>query len=189
MSNGEIIRYIGYLTVILVALGGILYYGKSKDWGITRYEKFMFSILISLSAGGIGSIFTIQGLEPWYQELTKPWFAPPGEAISVIWIILYVLMGISLYIILTHDLGKRKVKIAIGAFAVQLAINASWSYLFFGIPSLLWGLVGIIVLWFAVGATIYFFDQVSEKASFLLLPYILWVSIALLVNISLYILN
>lgn len=180
---------IEYLIIILIAVLAVAYYGNSKNWSVKRYLKLVFSILASLSAGAVGSIFTIRGLEPWYEGLTKPWFAPLGEVISVIWITLYVLMGISLFIVLTEDLGESKVRLAIGAFAVQLIVNASWSFLFFGLESLVMGLVGIVSLWIAVAVTIYLFYRISKKASYLLVPYIVWVSIAMVVNVSLYLLN
>ncbi len=180
---------IEYVIIILIAVLAVAYYGNSKNWQIKRYLKLVFSILASLGAGAVGSIFTIRGLEPWYEGLTKPWFAPPGEAISVIWITLYILMGISLFIVLTKDLEKRKVRLAIGAFAGQLIVNASWTYLFFGLESLMLGLVGIILLWLAIATTIYLFYRVSRKASYLLIPYIVWVTIAMVVNVSLILLN
>ncbi len=180
---------IEYVIIFLIAVLAVAYYGNSKNWQIKRYLKLIFSIIVSLAAGGIGSIFTIQGLEPWYEELAKPWFAPPGEAISVIWITLYILMGISLFIVLTKDLESRKVRLAIGAFAIQLAVNASWTYLFFGLQSLILGLVGIIALWLAIAVTIYLFYRVARKASYLLIPYIVWVTIAMVVNVSLILMN
>ncbi len=180
---------IEYIVIVLIAILSVGIYGNYNDWSQSNYLKFIFSILLSFGAGAIGSIFTISGLEPWYAGLAKPSFAPSGEIISIIWILLYAVMGISLYLILTHDLGEKKVKIAIVAFMVQLGFNALWSYLFFGLQSLFLGLVGIFVLWVAIGFTIFLFDRVSKNAAYLLLPYILWVSIALVLNISLYILN
>jgi len=180
------IRYIAIIVIAAIAIGS---YGYYKNWSKGNYIKFIFSILLSYSAGAIGSIFTLRGLESWYVGLNKPSFAPPGEVISIIWILLYALIGISFYLIMTNDLGKKKVKIAITAFVVQLSLNAVWSYLFFGLQSLFLGLVGIFLLWIAIAFTIFFFDRVSKNAAYLLLPYILWVSIAMILNISLYLLN
>lgn len=180
---------IEYIIIILISALSIAYIGRSGKWQKKEYIKLISSILISLSAGGVGSLFTVRGLEPWYAGLEKPWFAPPGEVISLVWITLYILMGISLFIVLTHDLEKGMVRLAVGAFGVQLVINALWSFLFFGLESLLLGFVGIAVLWIAVAITIYLFYRVSRKASYLLVPYIVWVSIAMVINISLYLLN
>jgi len=180
---------IRYITIIIIFVLAIAFYGNLKNWDLEEYFKFIFSILVSLSAGFVGSIFTIQGLDPWYEELTKPWFAPPGDIISIVWIILYILIGISLYIVLTKDLSEKKVKLAILVFGVQLFFNAIWSYLFFGLKSLMFGLIGIIILWITILTTIYAFYRVSKKASYLLTPYILWVTIAMVINISLLLLN
>lgn len=178
-----------YVIIILISVLSITCYGKSKEWEIERYLKLILSILVSLGAGIIGSIFTIQGLQPWYSGLEKPWFAPPGQIISVIWVILYILMGISLFIVLNKGINEKKTKLAMGIFAIQLTINAFWSYLFFGLESLILGLFGIIALWITVSFTIYLFNKISKTSSYLLIPYIIWLTIALLVNISLYILN
>ena len=154
-----------------------------------KTAKVVFSILVSLSAGFVGSIFTAQTVDTWYEGLAKPWFAPPGGLISVIWITLYILIGISLYLVLTKDLTQKAVKVALGVFGVQLFLNALWSYLFFGLTSPLYGLVGIVALWIAIAATIYTFRKVSRKASYLLYPYIVWVTIALALNYSIYVMN
>ncbi|MFP4116831.1 MAG: TspO/MBR family protein [Candidatus Aenigmatarchaeota archaeon] len=151
--------------------------------------KLALSILISLSAGFIGSFFTAQTVDTWYAGLELPRFAPPGYIISVIWIVLYVLMGIALYLVLTKDISERNVQLAIGVFGVQLFLNAIWSYLFFGLTSPLYGLIGIIALWIAVASTIYTFQEVSKKASYLLYPYIIWVTIALILNYLIYVMN
>ncbi len=153
------------------------------------YVILAASIAVSMSAGLFGSFFTSQTVNTWYKGLTKPWFTPPGEIISVVWIILYILMGISLYIILTNDLKDKNVRLAVGLFGVQLFLNAMWSYLFFGLTSPLYGLIGIVFLWIALAATIYSFHIVSKKASYLLYPYIVWVTIALALNYSIYVMN
>ncbi len=156
---------------------------------VLKLVKLVLSVSVSLGAGFVGSFFTAQTVDTWYQGLTKPWFTPPGQLISVIWIVLYILMGISLFMILTKDLTEKTVKIAVGVFGVQLFLNALWSYLFFGLTSPLYGLIGIVSLWIALAATIYTFQRVSKKASYLLYPYIVWVTIALALNYSIYVMN
>ncbi len=151
--------------------------------------KFVLSILVSLSAGFIGSVFTSQTVDTWYTGLQLPWFAPPGYVISVIWTVLYILIGISLYSIITKDLSERKVQVALVIFGIQLFLNAIWSYLFFGLMSPLYGLMGIVALWIAIAATIYKFHSISRRASYLLYPYIVWVTIAMVLNYSIYIMN
>lgn len=154
-----------------------------------KTAKLVFSVLISLGAGFFGSIFTARTVDTWYAGLELPWFAPPGSVISVVWIALYVLMGIALYLVLTEDLSDKMVQAAVAVFGVQLFLNAIWSYLFFGLTSPLYGLVGIVALWIALAATIYTFHKVSRKASYLLYPYIIWVTIAMALNYSIYVMN
>jgi len=96
-------------------------------------------------------------------------------------------MGISLYLILNK--GLKNVRMQVIVFGIQLVLNAVWSFLFFGLQSLLYGLVGIILLWISIVITIFSFFKVSRKASFLLIPYIAWVSFATIANYYLLILN
>lgn len=151
--------------------------------------KLLFSLLLSLLAGFIGSIFTADAIETWYVTLNKPWFTPPDWAFSPVWITLYILMGVSLYMVWKQGFERKNVKVAMVVFAVQLVLNASWSYLFFGLRSPLLGLVGISFLWVAIVATIYTFYRVYKKASYILIPYILWVTLALLLNLYIYLYN
>ncbi len=151
--------------------------------------KLFLSIIFSLSAGAIGSFFTIDGVQNWYPALNKPWFTPPDWVFSPIWITLYVLMGVSLFLVWREGFDKKQVKKGVSVFAVQLVLNALWSILFFGLRSPLLGLIGIMFLWVAIAANIYFFRKVSKKAAYLLIPYILWVSLALALNLSIYLLN
>ena len=157
---------------------------KPKELG-----KLAVSILVSLSAGFVGSIFTAKTVDTWYQSLARPWFAPPGWLISIIWTTLYILMGVSLYMIITQGLGRKDVKAAVSVFGVQLFLNVLWTYMFFGLSSAFYGLVEIIVLWIAIAATIYMFYAINKKSAYLLLPYIVWVTIAMIINYSIYIMN
>jgi len=102
---------------------------------------------------------------------------------------LYTLMGISLYIIWEKVVQQKEVKIGLLIFGIQLGLNIIWSYLFFGIRSPYYAFIEIILLWFAILLTIIQFRKISKTASYLLLPYILWVSFAMLLNYNLWILN
>ncbi len=150
----------------------------------------VFSIGISLSAGAIGSIFTIQYIPTWYATLTKPFFAPPNWLFGPAWTTLYILMGISLFLILRkRNFFEKMNKIAIGFFGIQLVLNTLWSFLFFALQNPFYGLIGIIFLWFSILGTIIAFYPISKKAAYLLTPYILWVSFASILNASIWLLN
>ena len=151
--------------------------------------KLIASIIICQLAGFIGSLFTTPVIPTWYKTLAKPSFTPPNSLFSPVWIILFLLMGISLFLVWQKNLKDNKVKIALVFFAIQLVLNILWSILFFGLQSPLLAFIEIIILWLAILLTILKFIKVSKPAGLLLLPYILWVSFAALLNFFLWNLN
>lgn len=150
--------------------------------------KLAFSLIICQLAGVLGSLFTIPAIPTWYQTLNKPSFTPPNWIFSPVWISLFVLMGISLFLIWRRP-DHPKFKLAIGVFLIQLILNIFWSIAFFGLKSPLLGLIDILLLWMAILLTILTFFKVSRWAGLLLIPYLLWVSFATLLNVFLWILN
>jgi benzodiazapine receptor len=146
-----------------------------------------FCIIICQLAGAIGSFFTISAIPGWYATLQKPWFTPPNWLFGPVWISLYALMGLSLYLVWQKGLGKNR--LAVGIFAVQLALNALWSFLFFGLQSPLLGLMGILALWVMIALSIWAFYRIDKRAGYLLIPYIVWVSIATALNYYVWLLN
>jgi translocator protein len=159
--------------------------------GITgpRVLLLVFSIGICYVAAAIGSYFTSSSVGSWYATLVLPPIAPPGGVIGAVWTVLFFLMGISLFLVLEEDRGRPEVRQGIGLFGAQLALNVIWSGLFFGLRSPALALVGILVLWIAIAATIRQFLQVSRPAAYLLVPYILWVSFATFLNAWILVLN
>ena len=157
----------------------------------TKESLFLLvvSIAIPLLAGFIGSIATSGSVSSWYQTINKPSFNPPDWVFGPVWTTLFILMGISLYIVWSKGLKKKGVKKALSVFGVQLALNILWSFLFFGLKSPLYGLIEIIILWAAILYTIILFYRVSRTAAYLLIPYILWVSFAFVLNLAIFILN
>lgn len=151
--------------------------------------KLVISIIICQMAGVIGSVFTTPSIPTWYATLKKPSFTPPGWLIGPVWITLFFLMGISAFLVWHKGLNNRQVKTALIIFAAQLILNALWSVAFFGFQSPLAGLVVISVLWIAILLTIFEFLKVSRPAGLLLLPYILWVSFAAVLNTLIFAIN
>jgi benzodiazapine receptor len=154
---------------------------------MNKWIKLIISILICILAGVIGSVFTTPSIPTWYAGLNKPSFSPPNWAFAPIWTTLYILMGVSLYIVIMKSV--KKVKTQIAAFGIQLALNVIWSLLFFGLKSPSYAFAEIIALWMSIAVTIVSFYKVSKGAAALLVPYILWVSIATLLNYYILILN
>ncbi|MFH1222406.1 MAG: TspO/MBR family protein [Candidatus Micrarchaeota archaeon] len=149
--------------------------------------KVIAAIFFCQLAGLIGSVFTFSAITTWYADLVKPAFAPPNWIFGPVWFTLYTLMGISAYIIYNSKNKDRPA--AMTMFALQLGLNALWSFLFFGLKSPLLGLAGILTLWISIVSTIYLFYKISKPAAALLIPYIIWVSIAAALNYYIFILN
>jgi len=156
---------------------------------IKKYTPLLFFIGISLSAGFIGSIFTVSSVRTWYVDLSQPFFSPPSYVFGPVWSALYVLMGISAYLVWAKGIKKKEVKTALKIFFLQLVLNTLWSILFFGLQSPLLALVEIVLLWLLILITIKKFASISNAAGLLLVPYILWVSFASILNFSIVLLN
>jgi tryptophan-rich sensory protein len=151
--------------------------------------RLICSIALCLLAGLLGSFVTADSVSTWYAELSRPSFTPPGWAFGVVWPILYVMMGISAFLVWNAGIAKKQVKTALAIFAVHLLLNALWTPIFFGLHMLLLALVEIILLWLALLTTIFYFRKISKPAALLLVPYILWLTFAVTLNAAFYLLN
>lgn len=133
-------------------------------------------LAISLTAAAVGALASAKG-GGFYQELSRPEWAPPSWLFAPAWAFLYLLMGIAAWLVwIAH--GWRKAGKALALFLVQLAANALWTWLFF-----FWHLgaaafIEIVVLWALIACTVFAFWRVSPLAGYLLLPYLLWVGFA-----------
>ncbi len=151
--------------------------------------RLVVSIVVCQLAGGIGAIFTTPAIPTWYASLNKPAFNPPNTVFFPVWTTLYTLMGIAAFLVWRQGLRERTVRVALGIFAVQLVLNTVWTIIFFGQQSLFGALIAIVFLWIAIVVNIVTFWRISEVAGALLIPYILWVSFASLLNYSVWMLN
>lgn len=152
--------------------------------------KIINSIVVCESAGLLGSIFTAPAITTWYANLIKPNFSPPNWIFAPVWTILYLLMGIALYLVWTKKDIKKSIKgLAYQMFFTQLILNIVWSVVFFGLKSLLLGLVVIIILWLLIIETVRRFAKVDKISSYLLYPYLVWVTFATILNFNIWILN
>jgi benzodiazapine receptor len=157
--------------------------------GARNIVKLIVSIVACQCAGLIGSLATTPNIPTWYATLEKPVFTPPSWLFAPAWITLYLLMAVAAFLIWRKGLAHDGVKCALTLFLVQLVLNALWSVVFFGLQSPLYGMVVILALWIAILLTIIKFFRLSVAAGSLLLPYILWVSFASVLNISIWVLN
>lgn len=151
--------------------------------------KLIASLIIPLAAGWIGSVFTMPAIDSWYSTLVKPSFNPPDAVFGPVWSILYFLMGVSLYLVWREGASVPRVNFAIGIFGVQIILNTLWSIVFFGMESPGGALLVIGLLWIAILANIFAFARISKMAAYLLVPYLLWVSFAAVLNFEIWILN
>lgn len=159
---------------------------KKIDW-----KKLLVAILICQFAGILGSFFTSSAIPNWYQTIQKPDFTPPGWLFGPVWVTLYTLMGVAVYLICQKKaLFKKKLKKnALMFFGIQLVLNALWSIVFFGLNSISGAFIIIILLWLFILLSIIWFFKLSKSAGILLLPYILWVSFATVLNLAILLLN
>ena len=150
--------------------------------------KIIIAVIICQLAGIIGSFFTADSISGWYATLVRPEFSPPNWIFAPVWITLYTLMGISLYLV-WKEKNKQNITPALLVFFAQLILNAIWSIIFFRLQSPFYAFIIIIFLWLLIAGSIYFFYRISKTAAYLLIPYIVWVSFAAVLNFYIWILN
>jgi tryptophan-rich sensory protein len=155
-------------------------------------SRLVTALMLSTLAAVIGSIPIIfaKGIE-WYDQLSKPFFAPPDWLFGPAWSVLYLLMAIAFYLV-WKKWPAKEAKMAMALYLAQLALNVVWSFLFFGQQSaagIMLGLVEIFVLLAMVGLTTYRFYQVDKRAGYLLVPYLVWVAFATCLNAAIWLMN
>ena len=151
-----------------------------------NWFKLIISLIIPQLAAIIGGLFTTKSIPTWYATLIKPSFNPPNWLFGPVWTTLYLLMGISLYLVWN---SQKDFKVALIIFGIQLGLNLLWSILFFGLHQPLWAFIEIIFLWIFIVLNIIFFYKISPVAGLIQIPYLLWVSFAALLNFFLWRLN
>jgi len=151
--------------------------------------KLIVCIAACEGIGGLGALFTAPAIPVWYRKLKKPSFTPPSRAFAPVWTVLYLLMGFSVFLIWREGLQYSQVLSAFIVFWFQLILNLLWSVFFFGLRSLLGGMIIIVLLWIAILICILLFFDISPLAGGLLIPYIIWVSIAASINFQLWRIN
>lgn len=144
---------------------------------------------LCLLAGAIGSVFTYPAIPVWYAALNKPFFNPPNWIFGPVWTILYIMMGASAYIIWKKRKESTEATKGLVIFAGQLFLNTMWSVVFFGYKDIFFALLVIILLWALILMCMIQFNKLSRNAMLLLIPYIVWVSFATLLNTAVWLMN
>lgn len=156
---------------------------------IKSYLLLVASLLISLSIGFLGSFFTQTESGGWYDLLLKPEFNPPNWVFAPVWTLLFVLMGISLFLVWRRSWKNILVRKGVAMFFIQLGFNLIWSYFFFGLHNPRLAFLEIIALWLAIATLMINFYRIDKRATWLLWPYLAWVSFAAFLNFSIWQLN
>jgi tryptophan-rich sensory protein len=149
----------------------------------------LIALALPLAVGALGGAATASSVGSWYPTLRKPWFNPPGWVFGPVWTVLYLLMGIALYLVWTggrSPSGRRRV---VAWWSAQLLLNLLWSLVFFGRRAIGPAFGEILVLWLAIAATIRAASEQRPVAAALLVPYLGWTSFAAILNGSIWYLN
>ena len=154
----------------------------------TRWIGLAVFIAICLGAGGLGAIATTPEIDGWYGTLAKPTWNPPDSVFGPVWTSLFELMGIAAWLVWKPD-GFKTAAVPMTLFAVQLVLNVSWSWIFFGMHQPGWAFVEIVILWLAIVAATVAFFRSSQIAGWLMVPYLAWVSFAAVLNFTIWRLN
>ena len=155
---------------------------------IRTITALFICLLLPLAIGGISGYATASGIHDWYITLHKPSFNPPNYLFGPVWTLLYLLMGVSLFIIWRSNQGRKRNE-ALKIFAIQITFNFLWSFLFFRFNLVGVAFMDILVIWFSIVLMIFIFRRVNKIAAYLQIPYLLWVTYATTLHGAIWLLN
>ena len=151
-------------------------------------KALILCLLVPLAAGALGAALSGGGMRE-FQEMTKPALTPPGWVFPAVWTVLYLMMGLASYLVLTAKAPREDVESALTVYGCQLAVNFFWPVLFFRLRVYLFAFFWLVALWLLVIATLAFFHKLHKTAGVLLIPYLLWVTFAGYLNMGISLLN
>ena len=155
---------------------------------LLRYRSLAVFLLATFAAGAIGSFATFESVRTWYPTLAKPAWTPPNALFGPVWTALYVAMSVAAWRVWQRTATPSRA--AVGwLYALQLALNALWSVLFFGLHRIGLALIDIAALWVVLVVALVRYGKVDRVAGVLWLPYLLWVSFASALNAAIWQLN
>ncbi|KQB38139.1 Benzodiazepine receptor TspO [Flavobacterium daejeonense] len=157
---------------------------------MNKITKILIVVVTCLAVGYFSGIVTRSAISDWYPTLVKPVFNPPNWVFAPVWTLLYIMMGVAAGLVWNRiDFEKEIVKKALIVFAIQLGLNALWSYLFFGLHNPMLAGLEIILLWLMIYETYLQFSKINKISGYLFIPYLAWVSFAAVLNASIWWLN
>lgn len=157
---------------------------KHQQWG-----AFVLLLAINVFIGVIASLFTRPEIHGWYATLQKPSFNPPPWLFGPVWTVMYILIAYAAYRVWLHRNNSLAFTGATLIYIIQLALNFAWSIVFFGMHQVMWALVVILALLASIILNMVWFGKFSRTGAWLMLPYLLWVSFASVLNLNIYLLN
>lgn len=153
-----------------------------------KWKQLLICVAIPLAVGALSALLSGDGMAE-FAVLNKPPLSPPAWLFPVVWTILYVLMGIASYLVLTSGTSTDKITKALTVYGLQLAVNFFWSIIFFRLSMYLFAFFWLLLLWLLIIVTMVRFYRVKELAGDLMIPYLLWVTFAGYLNFGIYLLN
>jgi len=157
---------------------------------MNKISRIAIVVIICLAVGYLSGMVTRTSITTWYPILVKPSFNPPNWIFAPVWTSLYVMMGVAAGLIWNQiTTQKAAVTKALQFFTIQLVLNALWSYLFFGLHNLMLATIEVVLLWLMIFETYSQFAKINKTASYLMLPYLAWVSFASVLTASIWWLN
>jgi len=154
----------------------------------TKFFKLIASLILPIGLGSLAGLFTAKAIPEWFDTLAKPSFNPPSYLFGPVWTVLYILMGISMFLIWNTPKTELRQK-ALLVFGIQLFFNFWWSILFFSFHTILISVIDILLMWVLIIYMIILFKSIKPIAAYLQIPYLLWVTFASVLNISIWYLN
>ena len=151
-------------------------------------KLLIICLVIPLAVGGLAALLTGGGMDT-FETLNQPPLSPPGWLFPVVWTILYILMGIASYLVLTSGKSRESIRRALVLYGIQLAFNFLWPILFFSLSAYLFAFIWLVALWLLILATTVSFYRISDIAGYLMIPYLIWVTFAGYLNLGIYLLN
>jgi translocator protein len=157
-----------------------------RKTGNIQWKALIISIAIPLAAGAVSGLISGSNMAN-YQQLNQPALSPPGFLFPIVWTILYILMGISAYLIYISDSPRKKP--ALTVYGLQLVVNLLWSPIFFGLQQYWFAFVWLVLLWLLIIWMIWLFRKIDKTAAWLQLPYLVWVTFAGYLNLAVAMMN
>jgi benzodiazapine receptor len=154
----------------------------------TQIIKLLVSLLLTLGVGTFSGIYTASAIPDWYASLNRPSFNPPNWVFGPVWTILYILLGVTFFQIWNLAPSPER-NLAITVFLIQLLFNFCWSFIFFYFRLIGLALVDIIILWGSIIILLILVYKIKPLAAYLNIPYLIWVTFAMALNLGYYLLN